>query len=177
MRKLSTVTVAMKITVATNRESWYRMDTGRVHSVAFDTVRAEKTSPNKAIYLSMKNGTIASLIFGLLSGLQGLLFFKLIFGRSFLSDSVLNYSLLWGLAGWWVGGLICGWSAVIKHYSLRFILWINGSTPFEFIKFLDYCAKLILLKKVGGGYMFIHRVLLEHFAKMEINSTKAKKSK
>jgi hypothetical protein len=28
-------------------------------------------------------------------------------------------------------------------------------TPFRFVVFLDYCAKLILLKKVGGG--FIHR--------------------
>ena len=34
----------------------------------------------------------------------------------------------------------------------------------NFVKFLDHCAKLILLKKVGGGYMFIHRMLLEWFA-------------
>jgi hypothetical protein len=28
---------------------------------------------------------------------------------------------------------------------------------------LDYCADLIFLRKVGG-YIFIHRLLLEHFA-------------
>jgi hypothetical protein len=33
-------------------------------------------------------------------------------------------------------------------------------------KFLDHCARLILLKKVGGGYIFIHRMLLEYFAEM-----------
>ena len=26
---------------------------------------------------------------------------------------------------------------------------------------------LILLKKVGGGYIFIHRMLLEYFAKLD----------
>lgn len=59
-----------------------------------------------------------------------------------------------------------GGSAVLKHYALRLILWLTGATPSlpQFIPFLDHCAKLILLKKVGGGYIFIHRTLLEYFA-------------
>jgi hypothetical protein len=32
------------------------------------------------------------------------------------------------------------------------------------VKFLDHCAKLIFLKKVGGGYIFVHRMLLDYFA-------------
>jgi hypothetical protein len=55
---------------------------------------------------------------------------------------------------------------VIKHYALRLILCLNYYTPFKFISFLDHCAKLILLKKVGGGYIFIHRMLLEYFAEL-----------
>jgi hypothetical protein len=43
---------------------------------------------------------------------------------------------------------------------------LNGYTPFNFIKFLDQCARLILLKKVGGGYIFLHRMLLEYFAEL-----------
>jgi hypothetical protein len=62
---------------------------------------------------------------------------------------------------------------VIKHYALRLILWLNGYTPFKFIQFLDQCAKLILLKKVGGGYIFIHRMLLDYFADLTPQSTKA----
>jgi hypothetical protein len=65
-----------------------------------------------------------------------------------------------GLIGW----LNQGGSAVIKHYALRLILWLSGCTPFKFIRFLDYCAKLIFLKKVGGGYIFVHRMLLDYFA-------------
>ena len=62
-----------------------------------------------------------------------------------------------------IAGLNRGGSAVIKHYTLRLILWINGCMPFNFIKFLDQCSRLILLKKVGGSYIFIHRMLLEYF--------------
>ena len=63
---------------------------------------------------------------------------------------------------------------MIKHYALRLTLWLNGYTPFKFIKFLDHCARLILLKKVGGGYIFIHRMLLEYFADLTPQSTKGK---
>lgn len=61
-------------------------------------------------------------------------------------------------------------AAVIKHYALRLFLWLRGYTPFNFVKFLDHCAKLILLKKVGGGYIFIHRMLLEYFADLPIQA-------
>jgi hypothetical protein len=64
------------------------------------------------------------------------------------------------------GGFNRGGSAVIKHYALRLILWLTRYTPLDFIKFLDHCSKLILLKKVGGGYIFIHRMLLEYFAEL-----------
>ena len=40
----------------------------------------------------------------------------------------------------------------------------NGSIPWNYVKFLDYAAERILLRKVGGGYIFIHRMLLEYFA-------------
>jgi len=61
-------------------------------------------------------------------------------------------------------GIMRGGLAVIKHYALRLVLWRNRYTPSNFVNFLDHCAKLILLKKVGGGYIFVHRMLLEYFA-------------
>jgi len=39
--------------------------------------------------------------------------------------------------------------------------------PWNYPRFLDYAAKRILLRKVGGGYMFVHRLLLEYFASLE----------
>ncbi len=57
--------------------------------------------------------------------------------------------------------------AVIKHLALGFLLWCNDKlVPIRFDKFLDYCSEMILMQKVGSGYMFIHRLLLEHFAQM-----------
>ena len=146
--------------------------------------------PNRGIHLSLKNAVLSFSITGIIFGL-------ILFSFDMIDIRWVLIMFLFKLApedaGWnvvrqnsWligtltlglIGGLYLGGSAVIKHYSLRFILWIKGYTPFNFVKFLDHCAKLIFLKKVGGGYMFIHRMLLEHFAKMEIKSTRTKKSK
>lgn len=33
---------------------------------------------------------------------------------------------------------------------------------------LDHCVDLIFLRRVGGGYIFVHRLLMEHFAEMYV---------
>jgi hypothetical protein len=38
-------------------------------------------------------------------------------------------------------------------------------------------AKLIFLKKVGGGYIFLHRMLLDYFADLTPQSTKEEDGK
>lgn len=140
-------------------------------------IRVEKASPNQGIKMSLLNALLSTLFSGLIIGLFcGLILWMSAQLIDWMRVGLTHY-LIFGLIFGLIGGLNRGGSAVVKHYSLRFILWIKDYTPFNFIKFLDHCAKLILLKKVGGGYMFIHRMLLEHFAKMELNSTKAKKSK
>jgi hypothetical protein len=74
---------------------------------------------------------------------------------------VVVFGLIFGLIGGVISGSNRGGSAVIKHYALRLILWLDEWTPFNFIKFLDHSPRLILVKKVGGGYIFIHRMLLD----------------
>jgi hypothetical protein len=41
---------------------------------------------------------------------------------------------------------------------------MQGSIPRDYVRFLDYAAALIFLRKVGGGYIFVHRLVMEHFA-------------
>lgn len=65
------------------------------------------------------------------------------------------------------GGLLFGWAAVFNHYTLRFMLWRSGALPWDYIKFLNSAADLILLRRVGGGYQFIHRSLQEYFAALD----------
>jgi hypothetical protein len=72
----------------------------------------------------------------------------------------LGVGLVFGL----VVGLRAGGEACLKHFLLRLWLVRDGSSPWNYVKFLDHAAGRILLRKVGGGYVFIHRMLLEYFA-------------
>jgi len=60
-----------------------------------------------------------------------------------------------------------GGAAYIQHAVLRTFLWRAGCIPWNHSRFLDYAAERILLRKVGGGYIFIHRLLLDYFASLE----------
>ena len=70
-----------------------------------------------------------------------------------------------------------GGVSYFKHYILRFLLWRNDYAPQNYIRFLDYAAERVFLRKVGGGYIFTHRLLMEYFATLEpIRQTKQTKA-
>ncbi|MBK8784606.1 MAG: hypothetical protein IPO22_23045 [Anaerolineales bacterium] len=54
----------------------------------------------------------------------------------------------------------------MQNYSLRFAFARNNLLPWRLVPFLDHCVDLIFLRRVGGGYIFVHRLLMEHFAEM-----------
>ena len=60
-----------------------------------------------------------------------------------------------------------GWDACVRHVVLRMLFRRADSLPRNYTHFLDYAAERILLRKVGGGYIFIHRLLLDYFAALE----------
>ncbi|MBD2777589.1 hypothetical protein [Iningainema tapete] len=95
---------------------------------------------------------IASLIFGLLAKLSN--------GQS---SGVVQVLLLILAIPFNLGGQAC-----IQHLILRLILYRNNYIPWNYARFLDYATERIFLQKVGGGYIFIHRLLLEHFAQIEL---------
>jgi hypothetical protein len=66
-----------------------------------------------------------------------------------------------------VSALNAGGIACIQHFVLRWLLWKEKKMPWNYPRFLDYAAKRVLLTKVGSGYMFVHRLLLEHFASLD----------
>lgn len=80
--------------------------------------------------------------------------------------------LVTGMLTWWqaavsfglLGGLSYGGFAYLLHYGLRAILWSSGLIPWRYVAFLDYSVEQSLLYRVGSGYIFIHRLLLEHVA-------------
>ncbi len=59
-----------------------------------------------------------------------------------------------------------GGTAVILHYTFRYFIHRNNHFPWNLIHFLDYAAERIFLRKVGGGYIFVHRMLQDYFASL-----------
>ncbi len=67
-------------------------------------------------------------------------------------------------------GIINNGKSLIKHYGIRLTLKINNLLPWRLVPFLDHCVDLIFLRRVGGGYIFVHRLLMEHFAEMYVET-------
>ena len=125
--------------------------------------------PNQGIWKSAVNAGIFTLVFGLTGGLIS--FLLLLFFQVSFDESNFLIVMLWGLIGGGLvgGGLMGGFGSgivCIQHFILRLIMWRSGYIPWNYARFLDYAAECNLLQKVGGGYIFIHRLLLEHFAQL-----------
>ncbi len=125
------------------------------------------TRPNQGIWKSVQDTIKVAAIIGLVSGIV----LAVIQDQYTLIPEV--NSLVFGLAN----GIMFAYAAVLlstqgagfvcfKHLILRLLLWRSGCIPWNYARFLDYAAERIFLQKVGGGYIFVHRTLLEHFAQM-----------
>ncbi|ESA38772.1 signal transduction protein with nacht domain protein [Leptolyngbya sp. Heron Island J] len=107
--------------------------------------------PNAGIWQSVRNSTLFALVSMVTLYVPGFL----------LGNTKASFWAATGLAFGFAAG---GGEALIKHTLLRMMLTMSGATPWNYSKFLDYAVASIFLQKVGGGYMFVHRLLLEHFA-------------
>lgn len=78
-------------------------------------------------------------------------------------------------AGWFLGALFgatfgfvraCryGGLACIYHWLIRYALARSGDAPLRYLRFLRDAEQRILLRRVGSGFSFPHRLLQEHFA-------------
>ena len=122
-----------------------------------------KNNPNEGIIRSARNGVIFGLIFGSVFGLGIGIIASLISNSVFGLASALGIFLSSGL----VFGLLSGGTAVVQHSALRLGLAWKNYAPLKYVQFLDYATERILLRRVGGGYIFAHRMLLEYFANSE----------
>jgi serine/threonine protein kinase len=109
-------------------------------------------SPNDGIRQSLRNalrGSVTGAALGaaagaLAAGSPGLLFCTAVFGL--------------------VMALIAGAHACLQHLMLRGLLWRGDCAPWQLVTFLEFAAERMLVRRVGGGYAFVHRQLLEYFA-------------
>ena len=125
-----------------------------------------KSFPNQGIRESAKNALTMGIIGGLLGGiLVGV--FEFILNPTSKELFVAIRGVYYGVAC----TLIFGGFSCIQHFLLRCRLVYEDSIPWNYARFLDYATNSIFLQKVGGGYIFIHRMLMEHLAQMPHNST------
>ncbi|WP_220210979.1 hypothetical protein [Reticulibacter mediterranei] len=117
-------------------------------------------TPNEGVRRSIINGVIFTLIVGLIFGL-----FIGWFDVNGPLDGLISGSLF-GIGG----GLIAGLQAAIQHYTLRFWLSQTHLLPWKTVPFLNDATTRILLRRIGSGYSFTHRLLLEHLADRQASS-------
>ncbi|MFK7845138.1 MAG: hypothetical protein AB8G77_07550 [Rhodothermales bacterium] len=127
------------------------------------------TAPNQGIRLSIHNMLLAGPLIGVLMSLV----FWMIFRFGPLGENGQMYAisgtLVFGFTSLLGAMLWYGGFDALRHYVLRGGLLLTGVLPLNLVHFLDYAANdLHFLQKVGGGYIFIHRYMLEHFAAMEL---------
>jgi hypothetical protein len=128
------------------------------------------TTPNQGIRYSVRQGIILGTVGGLTGGIVGATLGGVVSGVHDLNELLSlmgSYGLIIGSLVGLTSGLRGGGMACIQHIVLRWSLWKAGSLPWNCARFLDYTTAHILLRKVGGGYIFIHRLLLEYFALSE----------
>jgi serine/threonine protein kinase/GTPase SAR1 family protein len=114
-----------------------------------------RTVPNQGTWRSVKTATIVALSISI-----GALIAIQLLGHFFPVSP--TFGMFFGL----FMGLIMGGAATIVHLSLRLVFYGSGCIPWNYARFLDYACDRILLQKVGGGYIFIHRLLMEHLANL-----------
>ncbi|MDX2096700.1 MAG: hypothetical protein SFW36_02905 [Leptolyngbyaceae cyanobacterium bins.59] len=110
-------------------------------------------TPNQGIWQSARNAAAFALI-----GVVGLS----------VVAAMVNVSLVIGVASGLIFGVFGAGEACVQHLVLRVILYRAGKIPWNYARFLDDAVDRILMQRVGGGYIFIHRLLLEHLAALPL---------
>jgi hypothetical protein len=124
-----------------------------------------RTVPNQGIYQSALNmgvfalggGLVLGFIWGLINLLVAVLLTRLVPTPAEVLHYWLSAGLLLGLLSSFLPAAAC-----MQHVMLRLILWRSGCAPWNYARFLNHATDRLFLQRVGGRYMFIHRLLLEH---------------
>lgn len=113
----------------------------------------KRTEPGQGIQYSLRNGVIVNLFMTLASGI----ILRVVMGPA---------GLYFGLGIGFIMGQRYGGFFYLYNKILCWILYKFGIYPDNDVDFLNFATNLTFFHKVGGGYIFIHRMLMEHFAAM-----------
>lgn len=131
---------------------------------------------NQGIHRSLYNSVSIGIIGGPTIGIIGTLSYSLSnalngeLGRNMSNG--LSYTLLMSICGTLLLSLLIGGLAVLRHYTIRFLLWQSSTFPWQTPQFLSDATDRLLLRPVSGGYSFTHRLLLDHFADLNVSTSR-----
>ena len=128
-----------------------------------------RMTPGQGVAQSFRSGVTALLRVGLLATI--LLSTALVITMSLSSRSiVLAFApwMVWLMAYLSMGfALAYGWLGYFQHGRLRRLLHDRGHVADDYPAFLNQTSERNLLRKVGGGYTFVHALLLQYFGKRD----------
>jgi hypothetical protein len=133
--------------------------------------RTVRTRPNEGIRQSARYALMVALttfvVVQLVTAI-GVAIWSALAGGTDELGAVIVLSVAWGCGSGSLLGMACGGGAVVQHWTIRVLLWRAGLAPLRLARWLTFVVRLrVLYWGVGGGHMFIHRLLLEHFASIQ----------
>lgn len=129
-------------------------------------IDTQKTA-NQGIKNSWNNLVLFTLVVLVLNSVFGFIYLSRI---NLFANINLSYQLFFPFIIYLTGlGLLeGGGKALLQHLALRLVLTWNGYAPFRYDLLLNYCTERLLLQRIGGRYRFMHKLLQDHFAKMDL---------
>ena len=111
-----------------------------------------KEAPHEGILMTLRTAASSGGIFGLLITFV----FALAYGPAYAALVGLNLGTWLAL---WSGGL-----AVLSHGTLRWMLRLEGQPEYWSTELFDMAVDRMLLRQIGGGYMFLHPTFQQYLA-------------
>ncbi len=129
-----------------------------------DDISSKPVIPNQGIHRSLGTAWRVGAVGGALGGAVYATIFALLADPGRWPVDAFRFGGFFALVLALSLFLAFGGYACISHFALRFVLWRSGAIPWRYVRFLDYATERVFLHRVGGGYLFLHRVVQNHFA-------------
>lgn len=126
--------------------------------------------PNEGITLSARNALLGAAVFSPLGAIASAIAcgigFGIVGGLGTWTVMALAFAVMFAILFFVIFATAQGGIAWIQHYALRLYLWRSRMIPLNYVRFLNTAADYSLLRRVGGGYMFAHHLMMDYFAQL-----------
>lgn len=126
-----------------------------------------KTIPGQGIWLSLRNaalvGVVVTILTGLALGLSNSPGETILSQAQAPSASFFKTTVRLSVATGLILALYFGGVTALNHGLIRLFVWQEGGLPLNLTRFFAHAVRLNFMRRVGGGYIFIHRLLQDYF--------------